>query len=268
MHDVRNGLDVAAGRHGGERVHVVAHCIGAAATSQAIATGAVPPSRLANVVLSTIALFYRVGLDGVLKTAENVMAAFEVQGVEALSPYADFDGPASQDWPVAFKDMYNMWLETIFQHGCGIDLCNRLWFMYGGDYRADDMEDIHRSPELLRQQFGAMPVGLYRHVIDNCRRGWAGAWDSTDARQLLNPEPFRGLPLTLITGTENQVWHRDSIDRMHEWLHRELGSGARKIRKRVFEDYGHVDLWWSRRANEPGQVFPYLIDALKRPPES
>ena len=59
------------------------------------------------------------------------------------------------------------------------------------------------------------------------------------------------MALTLITGTENQVWHRDSIDCMHEWLHRELGSGARKIRKRVFEDYGHVDLWWSRRAEGP-----------------
>ena len=147
VQDVRHGLDVAAAQQGGAPVHVVAHCIGAAATSQAIATGAISPSRLSNVVLATIGLFYRMGLDGVLKTAENVMATFESQGVEALSPYADFDGAASQDWPATFKDMYNMWLETIFQHGCGFDLCNRLWSMYGGDYRADDMEDIHRSPE-------------------------------------------------------------------------------------------------------------------------
>ncbi|HVY39028.1 MAG TPA: alpha/beta fold hydrolase [Polyangia bacterium] len=263
--DVQNGVRVAAGRHGGAPVHVVAHCIGAAAAAQAIATRAVAPRALGNVVLSTVALFYRVNLDGVLKTAENVMDAFEAQGIEALSPYVGTDGAAAQDWPPTFKDMYEMWLETIFPHGCGIELCNRLCFMYGGNYRSNEMEDIHGSPELLREQFGAMPVGLYRHVIDNCRRGWAAAWDGADPRQMLDPEPFRGLGLTLITGNDNQVWHRDSIDRMHEWLRRELGSDARQVRKRVFEDYGHVDLWWSRRANEPGQVFPYVIEALQRP---
>jgi hypothetical protein len=263
--DIANGLRVPTSQHPAARVHVVAHCIGAAAMAQAIATRAVSADALGNVVLATIGLFYRVGLDGVLKTAENVMEAFEDQGIEALSPYAGAGEPPTPEWPPAFKDMYAMWLGTIFPHGCDIELCNRLCFMYGGNYRSNDMDDIHGSPELLRQQFGAMPVGLYRHVVDNCRRGWAGVWGSADPREMLNPEPFRGLALTLITGSENQVWHRDSIDRMHEWLHRELGNGARNVRKRVFEDYGHVDLWWSRRSKEPGQVFPHIIDALQRP---
>jgi hypothetical protein len=264
--DVKSGIDLTRARHAGQRVHVVAHCIGAAATAHALAAGAVEPRALGNVVLATIGLFYRVGLEGVLKTAENIMESFESQGIAALSPYVgEPDAAPSQDWPPAFKDMYAMWLETIFPHGCGIELCNRLFFMYGGDYRSNDMEDIHRSPARLREQFGAMPVGLYRHVIENCRRGWAAAWEKDDPPYMLNPEPFRRLPLTLITGSENQVWHRDSIDRMHEWLHRELGKDAQTIRKRVFEDYGHVDLWWSQRAHEPGQVFPYIIDALERP---
>src|SRR4030095_7251309 len=100
------------------------------------------------------------------------------------------------------------------------------------------------GPEGLGGHFGAMPIGLYRHIVENCRRGWAARGEvspRTTPHELLDPEGFRGKDITLITGTENQVWHRDSIDRMFEWLRR--GRSTAVVRKRVLERYGHVDLW-------------------------
>ncbi|HEY6555695.1 MAG TPA: hypothetical protein VI072_00420, partial [Polyangiaceae bacterium] len=57
----------------------------------------------------------------------------------------------------------------------------------------------------------------------------------------------------------NQLWHRDSIDRMYDWLRRDPRV---RVTKRVFERYGHQDLWWSPRSAEPGGVYDYVASHL------
>ena len=52
--------------------------------------------------------------------------------------------------------------------------------------------------------------------------------------------------VTLITGDLNQLWHRNSIDYMHEWLRR--GSSSEKFQKHVIPGYGHQDLLWGQNA--------------------
>lgn len=278
--DVPEGIEAVAALHPGQAVHVVAHCMGAAATAQAIASGSIgaagapgrrgPQPPLGQVVLATIGLFYRLGVDGWLKVADDIIGELEARGVGFLSPHAACPEVAERcRWPRPFERMFGTWRRSVFAHGCRSEFCDRLWFLYGGDYRADDMMTLHddRGRAGLTGHFGAMPIGLYRHIVDNCRRGWAARWDPAspaDDHALLAAERFRGKHLTLITGAENQVWHRDSIDRMYEWLRRELGLGAEAtVRKRVFERYGHVDLWWSSEA--PREVFPYLTSVLGAP---
>jgi lysosomal acid lipase/cholesteryl ester hydrolase len=273
--DLPAGLAAVARARPGAPIHLVAHCMGAAVTAQALACQSIgnrddpaqPP--LGRIVLATIALFYRLGVDGWLKVADNIIAELESEGVEFLSPHLVFDAFSERcRWPESFERMFDTWKQSLFSHGCRTSFCDRLWFLYGGDYRANDMMNMHdgSGEQGLDGQFGAMPIGLYRHIIENCRRGWAARWEvspRTHPYELFNPEGFRGKDITLVTGSENQVWHRDSIDRMYEWLQRPRrrpGDGGR-FRKRVFERYGHVDLWWSSEA--PAQVFPYLADILK-----
>jgi hypothetical protein len=278
--DLPAGLAAVAAVRPGAPIALVAHCMGAAAAAQALACRSIgrpddarqPP--LGPIVLATVALFYRLGVDGWLKVADNVVADLESEGIEFLSPHLVFDDHADRcRWPAGFEAMFETWRAGLFSHGCQGGFCDRLWFLYGGDYRADDMMAIHDGvgAQGLDGHFGAMPVGLYRHIIENCRRGWAARWEvspRTNVYELLDPDGFRGKDITLITGTENQVWHRDSIDRMHEWLQRKLGRDARaggrpatRFRKRVFDRFGHVDLWWSSQA--PVQVFPYLTEVLR-----
>jgi hypothetical protein len=67
--------------------------------------------------------------------------------------------------------------------------------------------------------------------------------------------------VTLITGNENQVWHRDSIDRMYEWLRRELPLSHRPhVRKHVLPLYGHQDLLWGSKAAM--DVYPSIEEGL------
>ncbi len=275
--DLPAGLAAVARRRPGRPIHLIAHCMGAAVAAQALASRRIghrddpaqPP--LGKLVLCTIGLFYRLGVDGWLKVADNVVAQLESEGVPFLSPHLVFDPERERcRWPDRFENMFEAWQASLFSHGCRTPFCDRLWFLYGGDYRADDMMPLHdgQGQAGLPGQFGAMPIGLYRHIVENCRRGWAARWEVSpraQAYELLDAEAFRGRDITLVSGSENQVWHRDSIDRMYEWLLRTLGRRDRQlrshVRKRVFERYGHVDLWWSSQA--PEQVFPYLSGVLR-----
>ena len=73
----------------------------------------------------------------------------------------------------------------------------------------------------------------------------------------LRLDAFRDLKITLITGAANPLWHRESIDRMAEWLARR-GEPATK---HVLAGYGHQDLWWGKRSWD--EVFPLVLQAVR-----
>lgn len=119
----------------------------------------------------------------------------------------------------------------------------------------------------LPAQFGAIPLRLYTHAWRNLRRGWAAAFDARDEDRALVGRTaharFCGLGrLLLLTGERNSLWHRRSIDRMHDWLVRGPGCRALPVSLRVLRGYGHQDLLWGRAARQ--DVFP-SIEATLRP---
>lgn len=260
--DIPRGLAKLAERHPHQPIDIVAHCLGAGSVAHALATGTIGGSdpgqpRIGRIVLSTLGLFYRMGVDGWLKTSDNIMRKLEAAGVYAISPHVE---NPSHRWPDELESMFRTWRRTVFPHDCGDPFCDRIWFLYGGDFRADHMLEMHN--QALRRHFGALPVGLCTHIIENCQRGFAVSYDSH--QPLLDPAPFAHRDLLLMTGSENQVWHRDSIDRMYEWLRRELGPAAAHVRRLVFENYGHVDVWWSDGAAR--DVFAAVTAWLEREP--
>jgi hypothetical protein len=118
----------------------------------------------------------------------------------------------------------------------------------------------------LPAQFGAIPLRLYVHAWRNLRRGWAASFAAGDDDRALVGEQARGRfcrlgRLLLLTGERNPLWHRRSIDRMHEWLMRGPGCRALPITRRVLRGYGHQDLLWGRRAAE--EVFPSIGATLR-----
>ena len=72
--------------------------------------------------------------------------------------------------------------------------------------------------------------------------------------------------LTLVTGHLNRLWHRQSVDRMYEWLIRDVkrcraGDSTRpRIEKVVLRGYAHQDLLWAPTAER--DVFPTLAKGL------
>jgi hypothetical protein len=148
-------------------------------------------------------------------------------------------------------------------------MCNRLSFMYGMPYNHSNLEkEIHSAPDnqpVLPRLFGAIPLQMYIHGGKNIRRGQAtdmenqvpdAAFVSDRAR-----EQFRALDkVTLIAGALNKLWHRDSIDRMYEWLLRGSAAFMPRFTKYVFPDCGHQDLLWGRSRLE---VFGAIAAGLR-----
>lgn len=276
------------------KLSLVSHCIGGAITAMAIGAGcfrayegSAAEVHVDNVVLTTLGLFHRVDVDGWLKGNDHVLERlldeldhFDDPDHPVISPWvASARGEPRAGWPSSLESMYELWLRTPLPHGCGNELCNRASFMFGMPYRAQQLRALHDlpEPEGLWSQFGNMPLKMYMHCVRNLRRGFAAPYDAEVlvpgagadvTRSYASPEHFVGghdrrapRAITLITGAENQVWHRDSIDRMHEWLINHAAYADRSLfTKHVLPGFGHQDLYWSSEA--PAKVYGLISAAL------
>jgi pimeloyl-ACP methyl ester carboxylesterase len=252
--------------HTGRVPDLVGHCMGSALIAMALARGALAARTPHSVVLSALGLFYRGTVDTWFRAQERIDAP---ERDDNAVWYLDFaaDGPLAPP----YQDVFELWQKTPYVH-CDVLFCQRISAILGCPYRPDDIGYLHDAVghDGLATQFGVMPLGILNHCARNVRRGWSAAVSGTDSdrRDLAHPEHFQRVhKLTLMTGSENQLWHRDSIDRMYEWLHR-LGTWSRdeagepRLSKRIFERYGHQDLFLSPLASTPGSVYDYVRKRL------
>ena len=67
-------------------------------------------------------------------------------------------------------------------------------------------------------------------------------------------------PITLLSGSENLVWTPESTERTYRLLGDNFGEDL--IRRVVFEDYGHQDVFIG--AETARDVFPTILEHLER----
>jgi hypothetical protein len=255
-----------------QSISVLAHCMGGACFAMAIGAGLITPEHdVDNVLLSTIGLFYSVTWDGWMKVMDRVL-----ERVRDESPQCLQISPADKVWPPAMQEAYDLWPETWGppwgkKGDAKGDFFHRLAFLYGQPFLVSKLHPA-MTQDVVRGQFGAIPIEFYRHAAQNALRGFAIGCDAEGrlhpetpnaevpfvlASKYLNVDRFVPFRITLLTGALNPLWHRDSIDLMAEWLSRNRAIVFSKI---VLDDYGHQDLWWGRKSwNE---VFPRVADAL------
>jgi cholesterol oxidase len=249
-------------------ISIVAHCFGAGACAVAIAQGNVPDVQ--NVVLLTLGLFYEVPWDGWVKAEDFILERIlgRTDPCRAIDPREPVES-----WPPDLRDAIRAYPEVwLPAPGDGADeILRRLAFMFGAPYPREMLASGIHGPR-LSELFGPMHLGLYLHAGQMVRRGYAapfGELDIFDRHRLpeprrprntyLVPGPFADKRITLITGAENRLWHRDSIDLMYEWLRAEARPGRRSV-KHVLRGYAHQDLLWGERA--AADVYPLIAEGL------
>jgi pimeloyl-ACP methyl ester carboxylesterase len=243
----------------------VGHCMGAGTLAQSIASGHIDlaENELTHVVLLTLGLFYVPAWDSRVKSHDFILERLQLSGDLVVDPRPR----AAQKWGREMQEIYDNWPNALRQHREPVqneidEMCNRLSFMYGPPYLEQNLAPgIHGT---LEQQFGAIPLRMFLQAGQNVRRGWAAPIGTkNDDTSLIGDGALKRFEtlksITLVTGSRNQLWHRDSIDRMAEWLRR--GRGVRPA-VHILEDYGHQDLLWGK--NAPEDVFDKIRNGLPR----
>lgn len=259
-----------------QKLSVVGHCLGAGVLCQAIARGHVDPERLDHVVLLTLGLFYEPPWDGRIKSADHVLERLWL----ASPRVGSIDPRPSSAWPAELEEIYRNWPEARLLHPRREadpvqELCDRLTFMYGAPYMERRLVPaIHseNGPESLASQFGPIPLAMYLQGAANVRRGWAGPFSPLGVQKgrrdvsLVDDNAarrFAGLEaVTLVTGSQNRLWHPRSVEKMHEWLVRGRRSTELRRERRVLPGYGHQDLLWG--AASRAEVFPHIRNGLPK----
>lgn len=256
-------------------ISVLGHCVGGAIVSQALATGLLTGARtfrIRAVVLTTLALFYRVGVEGWLKGNEFLLEQLTTE----LDTFAEPDHPVInpvsgklEGWPDTLEKAFGRWrVSVLAPNGWGgnaPEFVERIAFMYGMPYHTRRLAKS-LTPTALQLQFGDMPLGVYLQCVRNLRLGYAAPFHPEVEVNFIRSEHIirdgvPAFPWTLITGADNQVWHRDSIDRMYEWLVNQTRPHARKLlHKRVLPKFAHQDLYWSDESSS--DVYPEIERGL------
>jgi len=261
-HDIPAAVEhihrIRAGEGGGGPVHVVAHCMGATTLAMALGDREGGPVRdqLGAVVLTTVGLFFDNAWQNGLKVQDRLLERVAAEG--SRPPYIH---PAADEhpWPASLEGAFALWPRA-WMAGCRDAYCARLSFMYGAPFLESNLADgIHHN---LRTYFGGIAFGIYRHAAQNALRGFVAPCDADggdeDSGRYFDPAGFKGRRVTLLTGDQNALWHRRSIDHMYEWLLRCQPRG--RFARHVIPGYGHQDLFWGRRAWD--DVFPVIEATL------
>jgi cholesterol oxidase len=264
-------------------IDVVAHCVGSGTFAIALARGLV--KCVGNVVLNTLGLFYEAPWDGWVKAED-----FLIEKLLGYRPtHRAIDPRRFDQWPQVLQDTYKKWPPSWLPEGKSeADLVFRhLSYMFGQPYIRDRLASGVHGP-MIKELFGGMHLGLYLHLGQLVRRGFAAHLDAPDVidrprlgerfpgsapivreNGYLDVTHFLCHRITLITGAQNRLWHRDSIDLMYEWL-RSNGCRREHVVKHVLPNYGHQDLLWGETA--PVDVYERILkgisaDALVPEPE-
>jgi hypothetical protein len=246
---------------------VVGHCMGGGAASIAIATGKFSGLGVKNVVLSTLGLFYEVPWNGWLKAEDFIVERIPHENPDCRG--VDPRTPAS--WPRAMTEAFGYWPRAWLPSGTSpaARMLQHLTFMFGQPYDARRLDPAISERDLLAQ-FGAMHVGLFLHAAELVRRGYAAKLGAPDVIErprrgngggpvpghYLHPEHFHDHRITLLNAADNQLWHRDAVDLMHDWLR---DHGVPSV-KRNYAGYRIQELFWGARARR--DVYPAIRDAL------
>ena len=212
------------------------------------------PSR---VVLSTLGLFHVQPWDGLLRASD-----FILERVTAQDPSVTFIHPnvEAHPWPQQLAEAWELWPKAMLPEKT--EVFRRLAFMFGRIAIWDRLHASMQTDEMMLGQFGAMHMTAYLQAGQMVRRGFADPLNAPERlgrgrksrlrevylRERLHWSAPRLESVTLITGDENDLWHRDAIDRMGEWLTQIRGPGG--VHKHVLRGWAHQDLLWGKPDHE------------------
>ena len=243
-----------------DSIQAVAHCAGAIGFLMSLAEGRLPNVRC--VTCSQVALHYDVPVLARAKALLGLPSVLDQLGFGYLSPHDDPDHPVLQALFGKLVDLVH--------HECSSTVCHRITFMYGHQYRHDQMSA--ETHDRLGTLFGPCNVTIFRHLAQLASTGVARKFDygaaknqkyygSAEPPSYLKAEHLR-IPITFVSGGLNQTFLPSSTEKTFDWLR--TVNGPDLYRRRVIPGYGHIDTFMGASAHR--DAYPIFMEQLESCP--
>lgn len=244
--------------HVGDRpLHVIAHCMGALTFAMSLAAGRV--GGITSAVLNSVGLTPRVPWWSSVKLGLGP-TLFGSVGIDVLDP-------AWSDRTTSRKGRLVSRAVSAVHRECDVPACHLLSMMWGSGwpalYEHRNLED--RTHRRAADLFGPTGLQYYRHMHQMVRACAAVKFRPRRIEHRALPDDYLSqaadidTDLLLTTGSENRVFSDSNV--VFDERLRDLGASGHELR--VFEGYGHQDVFMGRDAAQ--DVFGHLLEFLSRP---
>lgn len=238
-------------------IHVISHCLGAAAFTMSLAAGAV--SGISSVVANSVALTPRVPAWSRLKLMVAPGAVEYVLGFPYLNP------AWSDDPGLTRGELFSRFV-SLFHPECDVGACHMLSHMWGSGrpalYRHENLADI--THERGCDLYGATSMNYYRHIRRMVAAKRAVKYRTGDPRYDPLPDDYLkraadiSTPVLFMLGQDNRVF-ADSNVVCHAKLNA-IRPGLHELY--VIPGYGHQDPYMGK--NVARDVFPRVLDFISK----
>ncbi|KAK9250884.1 hypothetical protein V1507DRAFT_327650 [Lipomyces tetrasporus] len=234
-------------------ISAVVHCAGSVATFMGLLDGTI--SGLGHVVASQVAMHPVAATVNWVK-AHLYLAPIvnRVFGVD----YLDVRSAPHGLIEVAVDQALRLYPVGQFSEICGSTVCHRSSLCFGLLWHHDNLNDALHSN--LDKIIGGVNMTTLRQLIDmtiqkellNDKREKVYV-TANNARKYLN------FPISFIHGDKNQTYNLESTDADYNFL-RDV-NGPDLYRRKVFQDYGHLDTWFGVEAYK--DIYPWVLEDIE-----
>jgi cholesterol oxidase len=245
--DWRIGVKKALEETGRDELQVFGHCVGSVSLQMAVLDGL---QGVRSAVCAQFSVHPQTSLFNWAKSELRVGKMLDLLGVKVVAP----DNVPSP--PDAVLDLTLRALPIPRGERCGQAVCRWINAIYGCTHRHAQLnEDTHQA---LNQMFGVGNIESLQHLTLMMRRRLAV--DHTGSTRYLAHPQRLSIPLMLLQGTHNYIFHPSGTLRTLRWLrHHNAGT---EYRREVLRDYGHLDAIVG--SNAARDVYPRIASFLDR----
>jgi len=228
-------------------VQALGHCVGSVSLMMAIGAGKLPDVRSA--VCAQFTTHIDTSWFNLLKANVRFSEIAGGLGLHLVEPDNRFS-PLNVALDLSLRAV-----PMASRERCGQAVCRWINAIYGCTHRHGELNDA--THQALNTMFGVGNTRAFNHLALMVRRGLA-----VNARgrnvYLRHPERF-ALPMLLLQGKENYIFHPQGSMRTFRWLQRHNDPGL--YRREVLPKYAHLDAMAGRNAAR--DVYPIILEHLE-----
>jgi cholesterol oxidase len=236
---------------GASSVQALGHCVGSATLLMALAAGM---SDVRSAVCMQFPLHPVTSWVNQAKVSLGIGRGLAALGVDRVAPMRGF-GPLG-----VLKTAADLALRAVplaSDERCGKATCRWVNAIFGCTHRHAQLDDA--THDLLDEMFGVGDLTALLHLTRMMQRRGVVAADGSDVYRA-HPERGLRLPILLVQGAHNDIFHPEGSLRTLRWL--QAANGQSLYERVVLRDYAHLDALIGRDAHR--DVYPLLSRHLDR----